>query len=99
MQIPEPAIADLRERLARTRFPDQAPGPAWAYGTGLAYLRRLVEYWQTDFKWRAQEARLNAFAQYRTALFDIDLHLLHVPGRRPVPVPVAAFARLAGICV
>jgi microsomal epoxide hydrolase len=88
LSIPEPAIVDLRERLARTRFPDQAPGPAWAYGTDLEYMRRLVEYWHTRFDWRAQEARLNAFPQYKTALFDIDLHFLHVPGRGPEPCPL-----------
>jgi pimeloyl-ACP methyl ester carboxylesterase len=88
LSIPAPALADLRERLARTRFPDQAPGPAWAYGTDLEYMRRLVEYWRDRFDWRAQEARLNAFPQYRTALCDIDLHFLHVPGRGPAPCPL-----------
>ena len=58
-------IADLRERLGRTRFPDQAPGPAWEYGTDVAWMRELLEYWRDDFEWRAQEARLNAFAQYK----------------------------------
>ncbi len=88
LSIPEPALADLCERLARTRFPDQAPGPAWAYGTDLEYMRQLVEYWRDRFDWRAQEARLNAFPQYRTALCDIDLHFLHVPGRGPAPCPL-----------
>ena len=88
LDIPEPAIVDLRERLERTRFPDQAPGPAWAYGADLDYIRDLVEYWRTRFDWRAQEARLNAFPQYRAALSDIDLHFLHVPGRGPSPCPL-----------
>ena len=43
LDIPEPAIVDLRERLERTRFPDQAPGPAWAYGADLDYIRDLVD--------------------------------------------------------
>jgi pimeloyl-ACP methyl ester carboxylesterase len=88
LDIPEAAIADLRERLARTRFPDQAPGPAWSYGTDVEYMRQLVEYWQSRFDWRAQEAKLNAFPQYQTRLFDIDLHFLHVPGRGPAPCPL-----------
>ena len=88
LNVAEPAIADLRERLARTRFPDQAPGPAWAYGTDLEYMRELVEYWRTRFDWRGQEARLNAVPQFRTALSDIDLHFLHVPGRGPAPCPL-----------
>ena len=88
LHIPEPAIADLNERLARTRFPDQAPGPPWSYGTDLEYMQQLVDYWRTRFDWRAQEARLNAFPQYKTALFDIDLHFLHVPGKGPAPCPL-----------
>src|SRR5437016_8108700 len=88
LQIPEPAITDLRERLARARFPDQAPGPAWSYGTDLEYLRQLVDYWGRTFDWRAQEARLNAFPQFKTGLFDIGLHFLHVPGQGPSPLPL-----------
>jgi pimeloyl-ACP methyl ester carboxylesterase len=88
LRIPDALIADLRERLNRTRFPDQTPGPAWAYGTDLDYMQQLVEYWRTGFDWRAQEAQLNAFPQYRTPLFDIDLHFLHVPGRGPSPCPL-----------
>jgi pimeloyl-ACP methyl ester carboxylesterase len=88
LQIPDEAITDLRERLARTRFPDQAPGAAWAYGADLDYIGDLVEYWRTGFDWRAQEARLNAFPQFQTALSDIDVHFLHVPGRGPSPCPL-----------
>jgi hypothetical protein len=78
LHVPDAAIGDLRERLARTRFPDQAPGEAWAYGTDVAYLRGLVEYWRDTFDWRAEEARLNAFVQRKVALDGIGLHYLHV---------------------
>ena len=88
LRVPETAIADLRERLARTRFPDQAPGEPWAYGTNVDYLRGLVEYWRTAFDWRAQEARLNAFPQFKVPLHDIDVHFLHVPGKGPNPSPL-----------
>jgi pimeloyl-ACP methyl ester carboxylesterase len=88
LHVPDSAIADLRERLARTRFPDQAPGEPWAYGTDVAYLKGLVEHWRTAFDWRAQEARLNAFPQFRLKLHDIDLHFLHVPGEGPAPLPL-----------
>jgi pimeloyl-ACP methyl ester carboxylesterase len=47
-----------------------------------------VNYWRNGFDWRAQEARLNGFPQYTTALFDIGLHFLHVPGRGPAPIPL-----------
>jgi microsomal epoxide hydrolase len=88
LRVPDAAIADLRERLARTRFPDQAPGESWAYGTDVGYLQQLVEYWRTAFDWRAEQARLNAFPQCRVPLCGIDLHFLHVPGQGPAPCPL-----------
>jgi pimeloyl-ACP methyl ester carboxylesterase len=88
LNVPDAAIADLRERLARTRFPDQAPGEPWEYGTNVEYMRRLVEHWRNGFDWRAQEARLNAFPQFKAALHDIDVHYLHVPGNGPNPCPL-----------
>jgi len=88
LKVSDEAVADLRERLARTRYPDQAPGEPWAYGTDVGYLRQLAEYWRTTFDWRVEEARLNAFAQYKVPLRGIDLHFLHVPGNGPAPCPL-----------
>jgi len=88
LHVSDADVADLRERLARTRFPDQAPGEPWAYGTDVAYLRGLVDYWRTGFDWRAEEAALNAFPQFRVPLHGIDLHYLHVPGVGPAPMPL-----------
>ena len=88
LHVDDDAIADLRQRLARARFPDQAPGEPWAYGSDVGYLRELVAYWQTTFDWRAQEARLNAFAQFKVPLEGIDVHFLHVEGNGPAPMPL-----------
>jgi pimeloyl-ACP methyl ester carboxylesterase len=88
LHVPDSAIVDLHERLARTRFPDQAPGEPWAYGTDVAYLQQLVEHWRTRFDWREQEARLNTFAQFMVPLHGIELHFLHVQGQGPRPLPL-----------
>jgi microsomal epoxide hydrolase len=88
LSVPDTAIADLRTRLALTRFPDQAPDAPWAYGTDLGYMRELVAYWHDRFDWRAQEAALNAFPQFKVPLHGIDLHYLHVPGQGPAPMPL-----------
>ena len=88
LHIPEGDIADLKARLARTRFPDRAPGKRWAYGADPDYVRDLVAYWRTGFDWRAAEARLNAWPQFKVALDDVDLHSLHVPGKGPDPKPL-----------
>ena len=88
LRIPDSAIDDLHQRLDHTRFPDQAPGEPWAYGADVAYLKQLVEHWRRRFDWRAQEARLNAFAQFKLPLHGIDLHFLHVVGKGPKPYPL-----------
>ena len=88
LHVPDADIADLRARLAQTRFPDQTPGPPWAYGADLAYMRTLVEHWRTAFEWRSWEARLNAFPQFKVALHGIDVHYLAVPGKGPDPKPL-----------
>lgn len=88
LAVSDAAIADLRERLARTRLPDAAPGEPWAYGTDVAWLGDLLAYWRERFDWRAAEARLNQFPQYRVALDGIGLHFLHVPGNGPAPCPL-----------
>jgi hypothetical protein len=88
LHVPDTALADLRERLSRTRFPDQAPGAPWAYGTDLNWMGGFVDYWQESFDWRAQEARLNSFPQYKVNLKGIDLHFMHVPGKGSGPHPL-----------
>jgi hypothetical protein len=57
LAVPMTAIADLRERLERTRLPDRSPGPSWAYGTDVDWMRGLIEYWRDTFDWRVQEVR------------------------------------------
>ncbi len=88
LHVPDRDIDDLRERLGRTRFPDRPPGEPWAYGTDVAYLEELVAYWRTHFSWRAQEARLNAFPQFKVPLLGIDVHFLRVEGKGPDPCPL-----------
>ncbi|OGK89161.1 MAG: multidrug MFS transporter [Candidatus Rokubacteria bacterium GWC2_70_16] len=86
--VPDEVLADLRERLARTRWPDEAPGSGWRYGTDLAYLRELVTYWRDRYDWRRQETALNRFRHFTVPLAGIDLHFIHEEGRGPRPLPL-----------
>jgi pimeloyl-ACP methyl ester carboxylesterase len=88
LNVPESALVDLNERLARTRFPDEPPNAPWATGASVAYLKELLDYWRTKFSWREQEAKLNSFAQYKAKIRGIDLHFIHEPGRGPNPMPL-----------
>ena len=86
--VPDTVMADLRERLARTRFPDQAPGAPWAYGADLAYVKELCGYWRERYDWRKHEAILNGFRQYTAPVAGIELHFIHEEGRGPRPLPL-----------
>ena len=88
LHVPDADIADLKERLARTRWPDEPPVEAWSTGTSLAYAKDLAEYWRTGFDWRAWEARLSSFRQFTVPIGGIDLHFIHEPGRGPNPIPL-----------
>ena len=88
IEIPDATLEDLRARLARTRWPDEAPEAPWTYGSSVDYMRSLVEYWHDRFDWRRQESALNALRQFTVPLSGIDLHFVHEPGRGPNPMPL-----------
>jgi microsomal epoxide hydrolase len=88
LHVPDAALADLKERLARTRWPDEPPLGPWSTGTSLSYLKNLLDYWQTGFDWRAQEARINRFRQFSVPIRGIELHFIHEPGRGADPMPL-----------
>lgn len=82
-------IADLKTRLANTRWPDEISGAGWDYGTNLDYLRELVAYWQNEFDWTAQEKALNTFSHFRAQTDDsFGLHFIHERGKGPNPLPL-----------
>ena len=88
LHVPDDVLRDLRERLARTRFPDEPPGEPWATGTSLGYMRDLVAYWRDRFDWRAEEAALNRFRQLKVPIDGIELHFIHAEGKGPRPMPL-----------
>ncbi len=86
--VPDSVLDDLRQRLARTRLPDEPPLEPWSTGTSVAYLKGLLDYWREGFDWRVQEAKLNAFSHYTVPLGGIDVHFIHQPGKGPKPMPL-----------
>jgi microsomal epoxide hydrolase len=88
INVPDPVLADLKERLSRARFPDEINGANWTYGTNLAYLKELVAYWRDGFDWREQERRLNQFEQFTTNIDGIDVHFIHRRAKQPNAFPL-----------
>jgi epoxide hydrolase len=77
ISIPDDDLADLNRRLQHTRWPDAETVTDWSQGTPLAYLQDLCGYWADGYDWRACEARLNRFPQFRTEIDGLDIHFLH----------------------
>ncbi|MET7609485.1 epoxide hydrolase family protein [Streptomyces seoulensis] len=106
IDIPESELADLRDRLDRTRWPDELPGVGWDYGVPRDYLRELAAYWRHEYDWRAAEARLNRWPQFMTTIDGADIHFAHIRSPEPDATPLivthgwpgsfAEFERIAG---
>ena len=86
--IPDRDLDDLRERLRRTRWPEREPVDDWSQGIPLEYLKDLCRYWLEEYDWRASEARLNTFPQFRTELDGLGIHFLHVRSHEPDALPL-----------
>src|SRR4051812_9069484 len=96
MQQPEPfvvrvdatVVADLRERLDRTRWPDQLDGQEWVYGTDCSFLQQLCRYWGQQFDWERFEQRCNAWPQFVTKIDGQQVHFLHARSPEPAARPL-----------
>ncbi len=88
IHVDDALLDDLRDRLSKTRFPDQIAGTGWDYGIPIDYLRELVEYWQHTYDWRAQEARLNQVENFRTTIDGQSIHFVHARSADPDAFPL-----------
>ncbi len=88
IDVPEAELADLRERLARTRWPEAEPVDDWSQGIPLAYTRDLCRYWAEQYDWRATEAALNRHPQFLTEIDGLDVHVLHARSPHPDALPL-----------
>jgi pimeloyl-ACP methyl ester carboxylesterase len=88
IDIPQAALDDLRDRLARTRWPDELPDVGWSFGVPLSYVKELSEQWRTTFDWRSWETRINAFPQFTTIVDGQNVHFLHVRSPEPDALPL-----------
>jgi len=88
IEIADVVLGDLRDRLARTRWPEHATVDDWSQGMPLAYAQELCDYWRAGYDWRRCEAQLNAIPQFRGEIDGLRIHFLHVrsPHRGALPL-------------
>lgn len=88
IEVAHADVDGLRDRLRKTRWPDELPGAGWDYGIPLAYVRELSGYWAGEYDWRKNEARLNAFPQFTTSIDGQNVHFLHVRSMEQNALPL-----------
>jgi pimeloyl-ACP methyl ester carboxylesterase len=88
IDLPQADLDDLRDRLHRTRWPDELPDVGWTRGVPLGYLKELAGYWADGYDWRKQEARLNELPQFTTTIDGTNVHFLHVRSPQPEALPL-----------
>ena len=86
--IPEKQLAELRRKIADTRWPTKELVGDRSQGVQLATLKALAHYWATDYDWRKAEARLNALPQFVTKIDGVDIHFIHVKSRHENAMPL-----------
>lgn len=85
-RAPDEALADLRRRIAATKWPD--PETDDSQGVRLTTMRQLADYWERQYDWRKAEARLNAYPQFVTEIDGLDIHFIHVRSKHENALPV-----------
>jgi len=86
--IPDSEIADLKQRLARTRWPDPETVLDWSQGVRVDNAKSLVAYWEREYDWRRFESELNRFPQFLTRIDGLDIHFIHVKSKNPNAMPL-----------
>ncbi len=86
--IPEEKLSDLRTRLERINWAPDFDNDDWSYGVNGAYLKELADHWLHEYDWRAHEAEMNAFANFRVEIEGMPIHFVHERGKGPNPMPI-----------
>jgi len=81
-------LADLRRRVAATKWPSKEIVADASQGVQFATIQKLAQYWATDYDWRKMESRLNALPQFMTNIDGVDIHFIHVRSKNPNALPV-----------
>ena len=78
VDVPDEDLADLRRRIAATRWPEKETVGDDSQGVPLAMTQELAHHWATEYDWRRCEERLNALPQFITEIDGLDIHFIHV---------------------
>jgi pimeloyl-ACP methyl ester carboxylesterase len=88
LEVAPEVLDDLEARLRRIRWPDDPDNDNWKFGVSRAYLEQFVEWWLSEYDWRAVEGQINALPNFRVSIDEQVVHYVHAPGKGPDPFPL-----------
>jgi pimeloyl-ACP methyl ester carboxylesterase len=88
VNFPDEALADLKSRVAATRWPSREVVADQSQGVQLATIQKLAKYWATSYDWRRVEAKLNSYPQFITNIDGVDIHFIHVRSKEKNALPI-----------
>ena len=88
ISVGDETLADLKARLRKTRWPEQELVDDWSQGVPLKWIREICHYWAEEYDWRAREAHLNRFPQFKTDIDGRGVHFLHVRSKHQDAMPL-----------
>src|SRR3977135_1742182 len=88
VDVPDDELAELRDRIAATRWPSKELVSDRSQGVQLATLQELARYWENTYDWRKAEAKLNALPQFTTEIDGVDVHFIHVGSAHENALPL-----------
>ncbi len=88
IDVSDDVLADLKERLRRTRWPDAELVRDWSQGAPLKWIKDIFQYWTDTYNWRSRETQLNRFDQFTSEIDGLDIHFVHVRSKEPSALPL-----------
>ena len=88
IHVPDALLDDLRERIKRTRWPDEVPNSGWRFGTSLSYMKEIADYWVDEFDWRKIEERINRYPNFIAEIDGYEVHFMQVRGNGETSMPL-----------
>src|SRR3954469_16806832 len=88
VDISDDELADLRQRINATRWPERETVTDFSQGVPLATMQKLARYWAEEHDWRKVEEKLNSYPQFITNIDGLDIHFIHVRSKEKNALPV-----------
>jgi len=88
INISNKELEDIYTKVKNYPWHEMPNDGGWEYGTNLDYMKKISNYWVSDFDWRKHETEINRFSNFKTNVDNIDIHFIHEKGSGSNPMPL-----------